>query len=157
MTLFLYTDDDFSDMPSPSSLSLNIVNARGCVSIGITNDNIVEGTEMFLVHFIETDDNQITIAGSNTTSVFIEDDEGIFLTHLVLLTNIFILSVFTVIILQFGQMAYTTTESNNSNTLVDIEIANFDLLDIQNSVSVVVNINTTETDATEDGMCIVLT
>ena len=54
-------------------------------------------------------------------------------------------------------MAYTTTESNNSNTLVDIEIANFDLLDIQNSVSVVVNINTTETDATEDGMCIVLT
>ena len=78
MTLFPYTDDDFSDMPSPSSLSLNIVNTRGCVSIGITNDNIVEGTEMFLVHFIETDDNQITIAGSNTTSVFIEDDEGNF-------------------------------------------------------------------------------
>ena len=63
-------------MPLPSTLSLNITNARGCVSIGITNDNIVEGTEMFLVHFIETDDNQIAIAGSNTTSVFIEDDEG---------------------------------------------------------------------------------
>ena len=63
-------------MPLPSTLSLNLANARGCVSIDITNDNIVEGTEMFLVHFIETDDNQIAIAGSNTTSVFIEDDEG---------------------------------------------------------------------------------
>ena len=70
----------------------------------------------------------------------------------VLITNTFIPSDSTVIVLQFGQMMYTTTESDSSNTLVDIEIANFDLLDIQNNVSVVVSINTTATDATEDGM-----
>ena len=56
--------------------------------------------------------------------------------------------------LQFGQMIYMFSESNSSNALVYIEIANFDQLDIQNNVSVVVNINTTGTNANEDGMCI---
>ena len=73
-----YTDADYSVLPIPSTLSLNITNAQGCVSIGITNDNIVEGTEMFLVNFIETDDNQIAIAGSSTAPVFIQDDESRF-------------------------------------------------------------------------------
>ena len=72
----IYTDADFSAIQIPSTLSLNVTNSRGCVSISITNDNIVEGTEMFLVHFVETDNNQIAIAGSNTTSVFIQDDES---------------------------------------------------------------------------------
>lgn len=79
-----YTDADYSVLPIPSTLSLNITNARGCVSIGITNDNIVEGTEMFLVNFIETDDNQIAIAGSTTALVFIQDDESRFFKFVLL-------------------------------------------------------------------------
>ena len=68
-------------------MSLGINNAQDCVSINITNDNIVEGTEMLLVHFIETDNNQIAITGSNTTSVFILDDEcRLFLDLLFLLS-----------------------------------------------------------------------
>ena len=156
--MLFYTDADYSDMPIPSSLSLNITNSRGCVSIGITNDNIVEGTEMFLVHFIETDDNQITIAGSSTASVFIQDDESRFfhlLSSFIFMEElIFFLCAVTV--LEFGQMTYMFSESNSNMALVDIEIANFDQLDIQNNVSVAVSVNATATNANEDGMCSVI-
>ena len=63
-------------MSVPDTLTLNPSNTRGCVSINITDDNIVEGTEVFEVQFSETDDNQINIAGTNTVPVSIEDDEG---------------------------------------------------------------------------------
>ena len=47
-----------------------------CVAIAITNDSIVEGTEVFEVSFVETDTNMIMTAGDRTVPVFIEDDEG---------------------------------------------------------------------------------
>ena len=62
--------------PVPSTLRLDMNDTFECVSIAITNDNIVEGTEAFYVRFLETDDNQIMIAGNDTAPVFIEDDES---------------------------------------------------------------------------------
>ena len=62
--------------PVPSTLRLDMNDTFECVSITITNDNIVEGTEAFYVRFLETDDNQIMIAGNDTAPVFIEDDES---------------------------------------------------------------------------------
>ena len=62
--------------PVPSTLRLDMNDTFECVSIAITNDNIVEGTEVFYVRFLETDDNQIMIAGNDTAPVFIEDDES---------------------------------------------------------------------------------
>ena len=53
-------------------------------------------------------------------------------------------------------MTYMFPEGNSSMALVDIVIANFDQLDIQNSVSVAVSVNPTATDANEDGMCSVI-
>lgn len=63
-------------MPVPETLVLDLNNNRKCVYINITDDNIVEGLEMFEVKFTETDDNQINIAGLDTAPVYIEDDEG---------------------------------------------------------------------------------
>ena len=62
--------------PMPDTLRLTMNDTFECVSININDDSIVEGTEMFLVHFIETDDNEIMIAGQDTVPVYIEDDEG---------------------------------------------------------------------------------
>ena len=61
-------------------------------------------------------------------------------------------SSFAVIVLQFEQLSYMFSESNSSDVLVYIEIANFDQLDIRNDVSVVVNVNTTATTANENGI-----
>ena len=63
-------------VPEPSTLRLDMNDTFECVSISITNDNIVEGTESFMVRFVETDDNQIMVAGSDTVPVYIEDDES---------------------------------------------------------------------------------
>ena len=63
-------------MPIPNTLTLNLNMSTNCVSININDDILVEGTEVFLVHFNETDDNQINIAGTDTVTVFIRDDEG---------------------------------------------------------------------------------
>ena len=60
----------------PNTLTLNLNMSTSCVSINITDDILVEGTEVFLVHFNETDDNQINIAGTETVTVSIMDDEG---------------------------------------------------------------------------------
>jgi hypothetical protein len=110
-------DTDYSDTPVPDVLVLDINNTRRCVSINITDDNIVEGLEIFEVHFNETDNNQINIAGTNTVQVEIEDDE--------------------VIELQFGDLTYTFSESAPINHAL-IEIANYDELDIRHDVTVTV-------------------
>ena len=69
-------DDDYSDMPVPVFLTLDVNNTLRCTSIIIYNDSIVEGEETFEVQFHETDDNQIEIVGSNTVPVTITDDDG---------------------------------------------------------------------------------
>ena len=77
---YYYTaDTDYSDTPVPDVLVLDINNPRRCIYINITDDNIVEGLEIFEVHFNETDNNQINIAGTNTVQVEIEDDEGMYI------------------------------------------------------------------------------
>ena len=53
-------------------------------------------------------------------------------------------------------MTYMFPENNSNMALVDIVIANFDQLDIQNNVSVAVTVNAAATDANEDGMCSVI-
>lgn len=64
-------------MPVPNTLRLTMNDTFECVTIAITNDNIVEGTEEFVVSFVETDTNMIMTAGDRTVPVCIEDDEGI--------------------------------------------------------------------------------
>ena len=68
---------DHATAPVPDTLQLDMNNTLKCVTINITNDNEVEGTEVFMVHFTETDDNRIMIDGTDTVPVYIEDDEGI--------------------------------------------------------------------------------
>lgn len=63
-------------MAVPSIITLNNTNKMGCVSVNITDDNIVEGTETFYVQFSGSENNQIMIAGDDTVPVFIEDNEG---------------------------------------------------------------------------------
>ena len=70
---------DHAAVPVPGTLRLDMNDTLECVTINITDDIIVEGTEMFTVHFDETDGNMIMIAGDNTVPVFIEDDEGIYI------------------------------------------------------------------------------
>ena len=67
---------DHATAPVPDTLQLDMNNTLKCVTINITNDNEVEGTEVFMVHFTETDDNRIMIDGTDTVPVYIEDDEG---------------------------------------------------------------------------------
>lgn len=76
MLYFHHVDADYSVKPVPNTLTLNVNNTLKCVSVNITDDNIVEGTEIFRVRFNETDKNQIMIAGLDTIPVFISDDEG---------------------------------------------------------------------------------
>lgn len=77
VSMVICTDSDYKlVLPSPNILRLNISKTSDCVSINITDDNIVEGTEMFMVQFNETDDNMIMIGGIDTVYVFIMDNEG---------------------------------------------------------------------------------
>ena len=57
----------------------------------------------------------------------------------------------TAIELQFEQMSYMFLESIASDAVVNIVIANFNQLIIENDVSVAVNINPSATNATENG------
>ena len=60
----------------PSILTLDVNHTRSCANINISDDNIVEGMEMFQVNFIETEGNQIQYFGSNITDVHIIDNES---------------------------------------------------------------------------------
>ena len=63
-------------MPIPSILSLDVNNWQDCVTINIIDDMIVEGTEIFEVEIVETDENQIQITGVTNILVYILDNEG---------------------------------------------------------------------------------
>ena len=71
-----YIDMDYSGVPVPSILTLDVNHTRSCANINISDDNIVEGMEMFQVNFIETEGNQIQYFGSNITDVHIIDNES---------------------------------------------------------------------------------
>ena len=73
--LFNATDDDYAS-PVPGKIQLNLNQSRNCVSINITDDNIVEGTEMFYVEFSETNVSQVMIVGNNSVPVYIQDNDG---------------------------------------------------------------------------------
>ena len=60
----------------PNIVTLNNTNKMECVSVNITDDDIVEGTERFYVQFKGSEDNQIMIAGNDTVPVYIVDNEG---------------------------------------------------------------------------------
>lgn len=51
-------------------------NTESCVRVNITDDNIVEGYEVFHVEFNETDDSEVMIAGTNRDTVTIRDNDG---------------------------------------------------------------------------------
>ena len=44
--------------------------------VNITEDNIVEGFEIFHVEFYETNGSEVMIAGTNRDTVTIEDNDG---------------------------------------------------------------------------------
>lgn len=55
---------------------MDVNNTRRCVRVNITDDNIVEGYEIFHVEFNETDDSEVMIAGTNRDTVTIRDNDG---------------------------------------------------------------------------------
>ena len=69
---------DYTDPSEPDVLTLDVNNTRKCFSVNITNDNIVEGTELFYAEFNETDNNEIMIAGMSRVTIYIEDNESEF-------------------------------------------------------------------------------
>ena len=71
------SDSDYSLVwPATNVLTLNFTRRMDCILINITDDNIVEGTETFTVHFDETHGNMIMIAEEGSASVTITDNEG---------------------------------------------------------------------------------
>ena len=53
-------------------------NTRTCFSVNITNDNVVEGTELFYAEFNETDNNEIMITGMTRVTIYIADNDSEF-------------------------------------------------------------------------------
>jgi hypothetical protein len=116
--------------PVPDVLRLDMNNSLECVSINITNDVIVEGTEMFAVQFVETDDNEIMIRGHDTIPVFIVDDE--------------------VVVLEFAKQIYNFSEDSATNDpSINVVIVNYNQLVIIDTVYATVSAldgNTTDED-----------
>ena len=161
--------------PVPSTLRLDMNDTFECVSIAITNDNIVEGTETFYVRFLETDDNQIMIAGNNTAPVFIEDDESKYIIPFSILVAItassslvpyrtlqfraiYLCFVFAVVVLEFGEVNYTFPENTTSTSeaVLSVIIANFDDLVINDQVSVTIASTMSGNATTTDGKATVI-
>ena len=63
-------------MVVPSIITLNNTNKMECVTVDITDDNIVEGTERFYVQFNGSENNQSMIVGNDTVPVYIVDNDG---------------------------------------------------------------------------------
>ena len=64
-------------MVVPNIITLNNTNKMECVSVNITDDNIVERTERFYVQFSGSVNRQFMIVGNdNTVPVYIVDNEG---------------------------------------------------------------------------------
>ena len=63
-------------MAVPNIVALNNTNKMECVSVNITDDNIVEGTERFYVQLNGSENNQIMIVGNDAVPVYILDNEG---------------------------------------------------------------------------------
>ena len=63
-------------MAVPNIITLNNTNKMECVSVNITDDNIVEGTERFYVQFNGSENNQSVIFGNDTVPVYIVDNES---------------------------------------------------------------------------------
>ena len=70
------TGDDYYMMVVPNIIILNNTNKMECVTVNITDDNIVEGTERFYVQFSGSVNNHIMIVGNDTVPVYIVDNEG---------------------------------------------------------------------------------
>ena len=63
-------------MAVPNIVALNNTNQMECVTVNITDDNIVEGTERFYVQLNGSENNQIMIVGNDAVPVYIVDNEG---------------------------------------------------------------------------------
>ena len=57
-------------------ITLTNTNKMECVTVNITDDNIVEGTERFYVQLNGIENNQIMIVGNDTVPVYIVDNES---------------------------------------------------------------------------------
>ena len=63
-------------MAVPNIITLSNTKKMECVSVNITDDNIVEGTERFYVQFSGSVNRQIMIGGNDTVPVYIVDNDG---------------------------------------------------------------------------------
>ena len=63
-------------MAVPNIITLNNTKRMECVSVNITDDNIVEETERFYVQFSGSENRQIMIVGNDTVPVYIVDNDG---------------------------------------------------------------------------------
>ena len=68
--------DDFGAFVFLMSGNITETNSEQCFNISITNDNRIEDTEIFTVHFEVTNSEGSFMYDRINSTIFIEDDDG---------------------------------------------------------------------------------